>query len=1025
MIGLVIEVTKEVEIVLYTVIKKNSYQDSINLMLLTNNISDMPGVNKVQVMMGTAANKDIFDEAGLLTEEAKAAQPNDMMIVLDSDDASVMDQVLSATDDFLSDLSVKSDDDSTDSKNVTNWEDAKKQLPDANLALISVPGVYAADEIDNALDNDLNAFVFSDNVSLEDETRLKKKAHKKGLLVMGPDCGTGIISNVPLAFTNVVRSGNIGLVGASGTGIQEVTTIIERLGGGVTHAIGTGGRDLSDPVGAITMEDAIAGLAHHDPTEVVGIISKPPAKEVRDDVVKLLHSINKPVVAIFLGEKPDHHEGSVYLAHTLEETARIAMDLADHKPVKPNYYAAKPLQAAEPELAGKKVIGLYSGGTLAYEAGMLISEALNLGGIISDEGYVLRANGNEVLDLGDDIYTQGRPHPMIDPRIRIEKINEYAEKSDTGVILLDDVLGYGTDDQMADALAKAVKDALAKRPELKFVTTIVGTNEDPQDYQEARKLLAAAGAIVCDSNAQAVRVALNLIGKDVNEPDKAVVPYTQKTAPVPASSESLLDLLYTKPRVINVGVAEFLKPVLKFGGTGVQFDWQPIAGGNPKMIKLIKRVKALKDRQTENNHVMTDLKQAAPFLTDVVPAGSVIPELKGHHTLLHAGSPITYAEMTSPMQGGCIGAVLFEGWAKDEAEARRMLENEEIDFLCNHDVNAVGPMGGITSEHMAVLVIKNKLKGNDAYCTMNEGIGKVLRFGAYSQEVIDRLNWMANVLAPTLSAALKKLDGGLNVNVMMAKAITMGDEFHQRNIAASLVFLKEVAPLIVSLDIAEKTKQEVIQFLADTDQFFLSIMMATGKSMVDAARTYHKGTVVTTMTRNGKDFGIRISALGDQWFTAPVNTPEGLFFTGFSQDDANPDMGDSAIAETVGFGGMAMIAAPGVTRFVGAGGFKDAQKISNQMAKITLGRNPNFSIPTWDFQGTAMGIDIVKVVETGITPVINTGIASKVAGVGQVGAGTVHAPLACFEKALVAYAQHMGLIEADEAKSMDKELVEA
>ncbi|HAT54853.1 MAG TPA: acyl-CoA synthetase FdrA [Lactobacillus sp.] len=1006
---------------LYTVIRKNSYQDSINLMLLTQNISSMSSVKQVQVMMGTDANKGIFNEAGLLTDEAQAAEPNDMMIVLEADDKNVMNNVLQQIDKFLSDLSVKSDN-SADSKTANNWDDAIKAVPDANLAVISVPGIYAADEIDNALDHNLNAFVFSDNVSLADEARLKQKAHKKGLLVMGPDCGTGIVSNVPLAFTNVVRSGNIGLVGASGTGIQEVTSMIERLGGGVTHAIGTGGRDLSDKVGAITMEDAISGLAHHDPTEVIGIISKPPAKEVRDDVVNLLHSIKKPVVAIFLGEKPDHHEGSVYLAHTLEETSRMLMDLSEGKKVKDNYYPEKALVDADSQLIGKNVIGLYSGGTLAYEAGMLLSEALNLGGIISDEGYVLRAKGNEVLDLGDDIYTQGRPHPMIDPRIRIKKINDYAENPTTGVILLDDVLGYGTDDTMANSLAEAVDKVSRKYPHVRFVATVVGTREDPQDYDVARKTLQKAGIIVLDSNAQAVRYALNLVGKDINEPDKKIVNYLGNVHEVPMPSEPLLDMLYTKPRVINVGVAEFLKPVVEFGGSGVQFDWKPVAGGNQKMIKIIKRVKQLQHRDAENTKIVEAYKKAAPFLVDVVPAGSVISELKGH-TLLHAGPPIDYDEMTEPMQGGCIGAVLFEGWSKNEADARKLLESGDINFLCNHDVNAVGPMGGITSAHMAVLVIKNALKGNDAYCTMNEGIGKVLRFGAYNDEVINRLKWMANVLAPTLSKALKKLDGGLNVTVMMAKAITMGDEFHQRNIAATLVFLKEVAPLIVSLNIPEKDKQDVIQFLADTDQFFLSIMMATGKSIVDAARTYKHGTVVTTMTRNGKDFGIRISGLGDQWFTAPVNTPKGLFFTGFTQDDANPDIGDSAIAETVGFGGMAMIAAPGVTRFVGAGGFKDAQRISNEMAKITLDHNPNFSIPTWDYQGTAIGIDIVKVVETGITPIINTGIASKVAGVGQVGAGTVRAPLACFEKALVSYAESMGLLNGNEDVVDENDLV--
>ncbi len=239
----------------------------------------------------------------------------------------------------------------------------------------------------------------------------------------------------------------------------------------------------------------------------------------------------------------------------------------------------------------------------------------------------------------------------------------------------------------------------------------------------------------------------------------------------------------------------------------------------------------------------------------------------------------------------------------------------------------------------------------------------------------------------------------------------MGDEFHQRNIAATLNFLKEITPLIVELDIDENEKYSVIKFLADTDQFFLNIMMASGKAIVECARKVTSGTVVTTMTRNGRDFGVRISGMGDEWFTAPVNTPNGLYFTGYSEEDANPDIGDSAITETVGVGAMAMIAAPGVTRFVGAGGFEDALRVSNEMDEICIANNANWSIPTWDLKGACLGIDARKVVSTGITPLINTGIAHKNPGVGQVGAGTVRAPLACFEKAIIAYAKKLGIEE--------------
>lgn len=409
-----------------------------------------------------------------------------------------------------------------------------------------------------------------------------------------------------------------------------------------------------------------------------------------------------------------------------------------------------------------------------------------------------------------------------------------------------------------------------------------------------------------------------------------------------------------------------------------------------------------------NQAVIDKIIAAALFLVDVVPAKDKIPELK-EHVLLHAGPPIKYENMTDPMKGGCIGAILFEGWAKDEDEARELLENDKITFIPCHHVNAVGPMGGITTMNMPVLVVENRESGNEAYCQMNEGIGAVLRFGAYNETVVNRLHWMKDVLGPVLGKAIRQMEDGLNVNVLIAKAIAMGDEFHQRNIAASLAFLKEVAPIISELEDVEPEKRtEVIQFLADTDQFFLNVAMATGKAMMDAARQIEHGTIVTAMCRNGENFGIRIAGMGDEWFTAPVNTPQGLYFTGYSADDANPDIGDSAITETIGVGGMAMIAAPAVTRFVGTGGFNDALATSDEMTEICIGENPNFSIPTWDFKGACLGIDARLVVEKGITPVINTGIAHKIAGFGQIGAGTVHPPIECFEKAITAYAEKLG-----------------
>ncbi|RZI40634.1 DUF1116 domain-containing protein [Herbaspirillum sp. HC18] len=406
-----------------------------------------------------------------------------------------------------------------------------------------------------------------------------------------------------------------------------------------------------------------------------------------------------------------------------------------------------------------------------------------------------------------------------------------------------------------------------------------------------------------------------------------------------------------------------------------------------------------------NEAVIAEIKKARPHLVDVKPAAECIPALREGKVLLHAGPPIEWNNMTGPMQGAVIGASLFEGWAETAEAAEALAAGGKIRFTPCHNHSAVGPMGGITSPNMPVLVVRNMEQGNLAYCNLNEGIGKVMRFGAFDGEVQTRLAWMRDVLRPILSAALQRHAEGINLTTVMAQAITMGDEFHQRNIAASALLAKTLAADIVGINDDIKGQREVLEFLGRTDQFFLNAAMAYCKCVMDAGARIRAGTIVTAMSRNGRDFGIRVSGLGDQWFIAPVNTPAGLFFTGYSQDDANPDIGDSAITETLGIGGPAMIAAPGVTRFVGAGGFADALEVSEEMREIYVDTNPLFQIPTWDFQAACLGLDVRRVVETGITPLINTGMAHRKAGVGQIGAGTVRAPIGCFEKALEALAQ--------------------
>ena len=405
-----------------------------------------------------------------------------------------------------------------------------------------------------------------------------------------------------------------------------------------------------------------------------------------------------------------------------------------------------------------------------------------------------------------------------------------------------------------------------------------------------------------------------------------------------------------------------------------------------------------------NEVVVAELRKARPRLVDVQPAAACIPALREDLTLLHAGPPIAWPEMTGPMRGAVVGACLFEGWAASASAAEDLAASGRIRFLPCHDHSAVGPMGGITSPRMPVLVVRNAQHGNTAYCNLNEGIGKVMRFGAFEGEVQTRLAWMRDALGPVLAAALSRMPDGVDLTALMAQAITMGDEFHQRNIAASALLLRALSADVVASGASVTAQEEVLRFLARTDQFFLNVAMAYAKCVMDAGAAVGVGTIVTAMTRNGREFGIRVSGLGARWFTAPVDTPVGLFFTGYTQADANPDIGDSAITECLGVGGAAMIAAPGVTRFVGAGGFAEALEISERMREIYVDTNPAFPIPTWDFQGACLGLDVRRVVETGITPVINTGIAHRRAGVGQVGAGTVHPPLGCFVGALEALA---------------------
>ena len=408
-----------------------------------------------------------------------------------------------------------------------------------------------------------------------------------------------------------------------------------------------------------------------------------------------------------------------------------------------------------------------------------------------------------------------------------------------------------------------------------------------------------------------------------------------------------------------------------------------------------------------NQEAVRRMLAADPVLVDVIPAAEAIPAL-GEGTILHAGPPIEWDRMCGPLRGAVAGIAVFEGWAADLEEAEQAAAAGELDFRPNHHFDAVGPMTGMTTRGQPVMVVENRAFGNRAYCTINEGLGKVMRFGGNDLEVLDRLRWLRDVLGPAMGAALRDA-GGIPLKSIVARGLTMGDEMHQRNVGCSGLVLRALAPALARTAGDSVALGEALAFIGGNDQFFLNIAMALGKAIMDPVRGIEGSSVVTAMSRNGTDFGILVSGTGDTWFTAPVEMPDGLYFPGFTAADANPDIGDSTIIETVGLGGFAMGASPAVAGFVGAGAASDAAKFTRTMSEITVGENPEWTIPAMDYQGVPTGIDIRLVVETGLAPTINTGIAHREPGVGQVGAGVVRAPMACFTQALRAFAKTVGV----------------
>jgi len=581
-------------------VRSGAYYDSVVLMQLQRSLAALPGVLDAGVVMGTDANKDILAQSGLLTPEAQAALADDLVIVVCAED----DAAAQAALDQVNALLTQRREAVVQEYHPRSLESAVQMMPEAQWVLVSVPGRYAAGVARQALRLGKNVFLYSDNVPLDDEVSLKQMAAGKGLLVMGPDCGTAIVNGIGLGFANRVRRGPIGVVAAAGTGLQAVTSRIHQLGSGITHGLGTGSRDLSEAVGAVTARQGLDLLSRDPETQVIVLVSKPPSPQVADDLLQLARSTGKPVVVDFIGYSPPVRGGkrggqvdNLHFVTSLDEAAELAVQEAGGKEQGSKEQGSKeqgnkgaicdPATLRPCDPAQRYLRGLFSGGTLAYEALLILQGYLP--GVYSNVplkkehrlANSLVSQEHTIVDLGEDEFTVGRLHPMMDNDLRLRRLHQEADDPEVAVILLDVVLGYGAHPDPASELAPAIAEARAKAEQagrhLEVVAVVVGTDEDPQDFDAQVQQLEEAGAQVETSN----EAAIHYVGRLLQSPISNI----QYPKPV------ALTILHTPLSAINVGLESFTESLRAQGAPVIQVDWRPPAGGDERLMAILERMK--------------------------------------------------------------------------------------------------------------------------------------------------------------------------------------------------------------------------------------------------------------------------------------------------------------------------------------------------------------------------------------------------------------------------------------------------
>ena len=973
-------------------VRRGVYVDSVALMQVSTEVKTTPGVDDALIGMASELNLGLIRGAGF--DIAEEVTPNDLIIAIRAQSEAALSEGSNAVDVAFDRLTAAARESTGPGGSVQPALTVESALAgsDAGLTLVSVPGESAGVETLAALDSGSSVLLFSDNVDVSTEVELKSRAAENGLIVMGPDCGTAIISGVGLGFANQVRRGSFGIIAASGTGAQQVSVLLDAAGAGVSHLIGTGGRDLSRDVGGLSARQALQALAVDAETEHIIVVSKPADAEVVAEIEDRAAELGVRVSWAILG--PDSPSLSAGVESALSAAGFTV-------PEWPSWGISESV-----EVQTGSLIGLFCGGTMADEAMLIARSALGpissnipLAGAELVSGMTISADTHTVLDFGADEMTRGRAHPMIDPSLRLQAIRNLGPRA--GVLLLDLVLGHGAHADPADELAAAITDAKSTAAEegrvLPVVVSLIGTSADPQDFSAAVRALVAADAEVFLSNAEASCRALAHLGCEAQM--STVIESSVPPERIPAAlsshstgAQSLSGLLETAPSVVSVGLSLFAEELRAQAVPVTEVQWKPALGDPAALYQVM----ADPRRREANAQALERMLSAGAEVVGLRPARECLGLREDE--FLHSGPPLEWDRASGPMRGALAGAVVFEGLAETLEAAEAGLADGRFSFAPCHSRDAVGPMAGVVSPSMWMFELVDPVHGNRAYCSLNEGLGKVLRYGANNEEVLTRLNWMRDVLGPVLAAAVAAT-GPLDTKNYVTQMLQSGDEGHNRNRTATLLFLRDIMPKLFTLDFPADDLAEVARFLGANDYFALNLVMPTCKLAMAAAKGVPGSTLVVTMARNGTDFGIQLAGTGEQWYSGPAQIADGLYLGSYGVEDANPDIGDSAITETAGIGGLAMAAAPAVVRLVG-GDVSFAVDTTRRMYEITLGEHPQHQIPVLEFRGVPSGIDLAKVLRTHVLPQINTGMAGKVAGVGQVGAGLVTPPADCFTSAV-------------------------